>query len=166
MKYDPSPGIFIGLGANLGDPVAQLTSALSHLASHPDITLQTRSHFYESIPMGPQNQPNYINAVCKVSTNFEPLALLHELQKIEQAHGRERKDIRWGARTLDLDLLIFGDEFIQTDELTIPHYGMRGREFVLVPLFELQPDLIMPDNQPIAKWVSECDISQLTRIMN
>jgi 2-amino-4-hydroxy-6-hydroxymethyldihydropteridine diphosphokinase len=166
MKYDPSPGIFIGLGANLGDPVSQLTSALSDLASHPDITLQARSHFYESAPMGPQNQPNYINAVCKVSTNFQPLDLLKALQKIEQAHGRERKDERWGARTLDLDLLIYGDEFIQTEELTLPHYGMQGREFVLVPLFELQPDLIMPDNQPIAKWVSECDITQLTRIMN
>jgi 2-amino-4-hydroxy-6-hydroxymethyldihydropteridine diphosphokinase len=166
VKYNPSPGIFIGLGANLGDPVQQLTDALADIDSHADIKLLERSHFYSSAPMGPQDQPNYINAVCKVSTNLLPIDLLHALQAIELSHGRVRKAERWGARTLDLDLLLYGNEYIKTEELTVPHYGMSGREFVLVPLFEIQPDLIMPNNQPIAHWIRECDLTGLTRLMN
>lgn len=166
MKYNPSQGIFIGLGANLGNPVQQLTDALAAIASHAEIKLLERSHFYSSAPMGPKDQPDYVNAVCKVSTNLQPLALLHQLQAIEQQYGRVRKAERWGARTLDLDLLLYGDAYIKTDELTVPHYGIKGREFVLVPLFEIQPDLIMPDNQSIAHWVRECDLTSLTRLMN
>lgn len=155
---------FIGLGANLGSPVTTLTSALSHIAALTDVELIASSSFYDSVPMGPSEQPNYINAVCKISTTLDGLSLLKQLQYIEQTHGRIRNGEHWGPRTLDLDLLLLGQQQYHTNELTLPHYGMQGREFVLVPMFELQPDLIMPDNASIAKWVSECDVSQLRRI--
>ena len=155
---------FIGLGANLGDPVATLSSALTQIAELAHVELLACSSFYDSVPMGPSEQPNYTNAVCKISTTLDGLSLLKQLQHIEQTHGRIRSGEHWGPRTLDLDLLILGKQTYHTDELTLPHYGMRSREFVLVPMFELQPELLMPDNTPIAKWVSECDVSQLRRI--
>ncbi|MDA7793215.1 2-amino-4-hydroxy-6-hydroxymethyldihydropteridine diphosphokinase [Glaciecola sp.] len=165
MATENQPNIgFIGLGANLGDPVANISSALSHIALIPNLELLACSSFYDSVPMGPSEQPNYINAVCKISTSLDGLYLLHQLQSIEQEHGRVRDGEHWGPRMLDLDLLMLGRQTYNNQELTLPHYGMRHREFVLVPLFELQPDLLMPDNHPIAKWVSECDVSQLRRI--
>ncbi len=165
MATENQPNIgFIGLGANLGDPVASISSALSHISLIPNLELLACSSFYDSVPMGPSEQPNYTNAVCKIRTSLDGLPLLHQLQSIEQKHGRVRDGEHWGPRMLDLDLLILGRQTYNNQELTLPHYGMRHREFVLVPLFELQPDLLMPDNHPIAKWVSECDVSQLRRI--
>jgi len=114
--------------------------------------------------MGPSDQPNYTNAVCRLHSRLAPLTLLDRLQQIENEHGRVRTGEHWSARTLDLDMLFFGNQFIQNDRLTVPHYGIREREFVLVPLFELTPTLIMPDNRPISHWVAECDLTQLRRL--
>lgn len=165
MVTENQPNIgFIGLGANLGSPVATISSALSHIALIPEVELLACSSFYDSIPMGPSDQPNYTNAVCKIKTPLDGLSVLHHLQRIENELGRVRNGEHWGPRMLDLDLLMLGRQSYNSKELTLPHYGMRNREFVLVPLFELQPDLLMPDNLPIAKWVSECDVSQLRRI--
>lgn len=165
MVTENQPNIgFIGLGANLGSPVATISSALSHIALIPEVELLACSSFYDSIPMGPSDQPNYTNAVCKINTPLDGLSVLHHLQRIENELGRVRNGEHWGPRILDLDLLMLGRQSYNSKELTLPHYGMRNREFVLVPLFELQPDLLMPDNLPIAKWVSECDVSQLRRI--
>jgi len=99
--------------------------------------------------MGPQDQPDYMNAVLSLQTNLSALALLDALQVIENKSGRIRKDDRWGARILDLDILIYGTQVINNARLTVPHYGMKSREFVLIPLAEIAPKLHLPDGDSI-----------------
>lgn len=155
---------YIGLGSNLGAPVQQLEQALKTIEMHSQMVLVASSHFYASSPMGPQNQPDYVNAVCKIKTSLQPQELLTTLQDIENQQGRERVGDRWGPRTLDLDILLFNDLALKTSELTLPHYGMQEREFVLVPLFEISPDLIMQDGRSLATWVAKCNLDGLYRI--
>ncbi len=126
---------YIGLGSNLGDSKVILTEAVHKLASLGDVKI---SKLYQSPPMGPQDQPNYLNAVVQLSTNLAPLALLDELQRFEQESGRVRLR-HWGERTLDLDLLIYAEEKIQHERLTVPHVGVMERDFVLIPLLDLDP---------------------------
>ena len=95
--------------------------------------------------MGPPDQPDYVNAVVEVQTSLDCLELLDHLQHLECTHGRARSQIRWGPRTLDLDILLFGAEILECDRLTIPHPGMIDRPFVMIPLAEIAPDLILPD---------------------
>ncbi len=128
---------YIGLGSNLGDSKVILTEAVHKLASLGDVKI---SKLYQSPPMGPQDQPNYLNAVVQLSTNLTPLALLDELQRFEQESGRVRLR-HWGERTLDLDLLIYAEEKIQHERLIVPHVGVMERDFVLIPLLDLDPDL-------------------------
>ena len=128
---------YIGLGSNLGDSKVNLTEAVHKLASLGDVKI---SKLYQSPPMGPQDQPNYLNAVVQLSTNLAPLALLDELQRFEQESGRVRLR-HWGERTLDLDLLIYAEEKIQHERLTVPHVGVMERDFVLIPLLDLDPNL-------------------------
>lgn len=128
---------YIGLGSNLGDSKVILTEAVHKLASLGDVKI---SKLYQSPPMGPQDQPNYLNAVVQLSTDLAPLALLDELQRFEQESGRVRLR-HWGERTLDLDLLIYAEEKIQHERLTVPHVGVMERDFVLIPLLDLDPDL-------------------------
>ena len=128
---------YIGLGSNLGDSKVILTEAVHKLASLGDVKT---SKLYQSPPMGPQDQPNYLNAVVQLSTNLAPLALLDELQRFEQESGRVRLR-HWGERTLDLDLLIYAEEKIQHERLTVPHVGVMERDFVLSPLLDLDPNL-------------------------
>lgn len=135
---------YIGLGANLNAPIAQLQAAITQLRLLPDTTLTAVSSFYGSRPMGPQDQPDYVNAVAELETSLTPEILLDQLQRIELEQGRQRKDERWGPRTLDLDILLFGQQHIDTARLTVPHYGMKQREFVLYPLAEIAPQLILP----------------------
>ncbi len=136
---------YIGLGANLAEPMLQLQRAVLALQNIQATQLLAVSSFYGSKPMGPQDQPDYVNAVAAVQTSLTAEQLLDALQKIELEQGRQRKDERWGARTLDLDILLFGDLELSTERLTLPHYGMKTREFVLYPLFEITPDLQLPD---------------------
>lgn len=128
---------YIGLGSNLGDSQQILIEAVHKLATLGEVKT---SKLYQSPPMGPQDQPNYLNAVASLVTDLAPLALLDELQRFEQASGRVRLR-RWGERTLDLDLLIYGQEHIQNDRLTVPHVGMLERDFVLVPLLDLDAEI-------------------------
>ena len=128
---------YIGLGSNLGDSKVILTEAVHKLASLGGVKI---SKLYQSPPMGPQDQPNYLNAVVQLSTNLAPLALLDELQRFEQESGRVRLR-HWGERTLDLDLLIYAEEKIQHERLTVPHVGVMERDFVLIPLLDLDPNL-------------------------
>lgn len=128
---------YIGLGSNLGDSKLILTEAVHKLASLGDVKI---SKLYQSPPMGPQDQPNYLNAVLQLSTDLAPLALLDELQRFEQESGRVRLR-HWGERTLDLDLLLYAEEKIQHERLTVPHVGVMERDFVLIPLLDLDPDL-------------------------
>ncbi|WP_341501987.1 2-amino-4-hydroxy-6-hydroxymethyldihydropteridine diphosphokinase [Gallaecimonas sp. GXIMD4217] len=134
---------YIGLGANLAQPARQLRLALHALAALPGSKLLGASSLYHSAPMGPQDQPDYVNAVAALETELEPLALLDALQAIERQQGRVRKR-RWGERTLDLDLLLYAGREIDHPRLTLPHPGLTQRPFVLAPLCELAPALTLP----------------------
>lgn len=129
--------VYIGLGSNLADPQQQLRGALQALAELPGSRLAAVSSLYASDPLGPADQPRYVNAVAALETDLEPLALLDALQRIELAQGRERKAERWGPRTLDLDILLFGERLIDQPRLQVPHYHMQARAFVLYPLAEI-----------------------------
>ncbi len=128
---------YIGLGSNLGDSRQILAEAVQKLVT---LGAVKTSRLYQSPPMGPQDQPNYLNAAVQLVTNLEPLALLDELQRFEQESGRVRLR-RWGERTLDLDLLMYGEEQIQNERLTVPHVGVMERDFVLMPLLDLDANL-------------------------
>lgn len=154
---------WIGLGSNLEDPLAQVSTALQELTQLPDTTLAARSSLYRSDPVGPPGQPDYINAVAALDTRLEPEALLDALQAIEQMHQRVRK-IHWGPRTLDLDLLLYGDQVISTPRLTVPHAYMTERNFVLWPLAELAPELILPDGRPLNTLLQHCPMGTLEKI--
>ena len=157
--------VYIGIGGNLAQPLETVKSAIQALMQLPNSTWIGVSSFYRSKPMGPQDQPDYINAVAQIDTHEQPLTLLDQLQHIEQQHGRVRKDERWGARSLDLDILLFGEQQIAHPRLTVPHYGMREREFVLYPLHELQPNLILSDGvslQQLLQQVPANGIEKLT----
>ena len=155
---------YIGLGSNLAGPVAQIKSARTAIATISGLQELAFSGLYHSLPMGPQDQPDYINAVMCAATELSPLDLLHSLQNIENDQGRVRKGERWGARTLDLDVLIYGDQEIDLPDLTVPHIGLHERSFVLYPLFEIAPQLIVPGKGPIADLVAKCPLSGLRRM--
>ncbi|MCZ0751910.1 2-amino-4-hydroxy-6-hydroxymethyldihydropteridine diphosphokinase [Aeromonas enteropelogenes] len=148
--------VFVAIGSNLADPLGQARRAVSALAALPETELQQASSFYSSRPMGPADQPDYVNAVARLTTRLAPLALLDQLQKIELEQGRVRKDERWGPRTLDLDLLLYGERVINHECLIVPHYGMQEREFVLLPLAEIAPALVLPCGTPLAQLVARC----------
>lgn len=156
--------VYIGLGANLAQPVQQLERAVLALHNLKDTQVVEVSGFYGSKPMGPQDQPDYVNAVAALSTGLSAAELLTELQQIELDQGRQRKDERWGPRTLDLDILLFGDQVIQTECLTVPHYGMKVREFVLYPLAELDSELILPDGSKLSELLKMVPLNGLTRL--
>lgn len=128
---------YIGLGSNLGDSRQILTEAMHKLAT---LGAVRASKLYQSPPMGPQDQPHYFNAVARLETDLSALTLLDQLQQFEQDAGRVRLR-RWGERTLDLDLLLYGDEQIQHERLTVPHVGILERDFVVIPLLDLDPNL-------------------------
>jgi 2-amino-4-hydroxy-6-hydroxymethyldihydropteridine diphosphokinase len=136
--------VYLGLGANLNSPLEQLMQAVSALIHLPQSQLAAVSSFYGSRPMGPQDQPDYVNAVAALDTRLTPETLLDELQRIELEQGRQRKEDRWGPRTLDLDILLYGEAMLATPRLTVPHYGLHQREFVVYPLLELAPSLHIP----------------------
>lgn len=139
--------VYIALGSNLNNPLEQLKQAVEILKSFA-VNFEI-SPFYGSKPVGPQDQPDYVNAVAKFDTELSAEALLDKLQSIENQQGRVRIR-RWGERTLDLDILLYGNEQIHTDRLTIPHIEMKNREFVIVPLFDLSPDLVLPTEEKLA----------------
>jgi len=156
--------VYIGVGSNLGDSIRYVQDAFTALDELEGTRVLKCSSLYSSKPMGPQNQPDFINAVCLAETSQPPHQLLKQLHGVENDAGRERKEERWGARTLDLDILLYGSQTINTADLTIPHAGMAGREFVLVPLFEIAQALVMPDGKPISHWVAKCSLDGLKRL--
>lgn len=155
---------YIGIGGNLAQPIDTAKSAIKALKALPNSQWLGASSLYRSKPMGPADQPDYINAVAAINTELEPLALLDLLQQIEQNHGRQRKDERWGARSLDLDLLLFGEQHINHPRLVVPHYGMRQREFVLHPLYELQPGLIFTDGVSLQQLVAQVPANGIEKV--
>ena len=155
--------VYVALGANLNDPKTQLDNAviaLSNLAQGNSLLV---SPYYHSTPMGDVAQPDYINAVASFETRLTPLALLDALQHIENTQGRVRKE-RWGPRTLDLDLLLYGNEFIDEPRLKVPHYGMKERSFVLVPLAAIAPDLILPCNTVLSSLIDKNMLAELRQL--
>ncbi|CAA9891962.1 2-amino-4-hydroxy-6-hydroxymethyldihyropteridine pyrophosphokinase [Candidatus Methylobacter favarea] len=156
---------YIGLGSNLDNPAEQIKSARAAIASLTDVKELAFSGLYQSPPMGPQDQPDYLNAVMAVETHRPPINLLRCLQAIENKHGRIRKAERWGARTLDLDLLIYGDQQIETPELTVPHPGLAERSFVLYPLAEIAPWVSVPGKGNIAELIAKCPLNGLGRLL-
>ncbi len=157
---------YIGLGSNLSGPQLQVTQALRELDAIKETQLIKASSLYISKPMGPSDQPDYINAVAKIATLLSPEGLLRELQDIEQNHQRDRKDHRWGPRTLDLDIILYGDVQMNTKKLQIPHYGVAEREFVLIPLQELQADLIIPGKGSVAELIGQLPPYSLEKLNN
>jgi len=139
--------VYLGLGSNLNHPQHQLNKALQTLANYNGIKLHQVSSFYQTKPLNNANQPDYLNAVAELSCKYQPLELLDILQNIETMQGRIRSDIRWSSRTLDLDLLLFGKRIINHPRLIIPHYQMHLRHFVLQPLYEIAPNLSLPNGQ-------------------
>lgn len=154
---------YVGLGSNLQDPTAQLARAVMELARLPETTLQAQSPFYASRPVGPQDQPDFVNGAVALSTKLPALQLLDHLQAIEQAHGRERKQ-HWGPRTLDLDILLYGQEAITHERLTVPHPELPNRDFVLQPLLDLAPELALPDGRRIDQLRTQCPDNHLRKL--
>ena len=138
------PEVFVGLGANLGDPPVQLRAALTALAALPQTRVTQVSAFYRSAAIGPAGQPDYCNAVAALDTALAPEPLLDALQAIESAAGRARAGERWGPRLLDLDLLLHGETQCRSARLTLPHPEMAFRDFVLWPLVEIAPHVPVP----------------------
>ena len=156
--------VYIGLGSNLATPLEQLRSALTALTALPQTQLIAQSSFYASDPLGPADQPRYVNAVAALDTELSPLALLDALQTIELEQGRTRKAERWGPRTLDLDILLFGERQLDEPRLTVPHYHMHARAFVLYPLAEIAPDLQLPDGRALTELLDACPFVGLERL--
>lgn len=156
--------VYIGLGSNLATPLQQLRSALAALAALPQTHLIAQSAFYASDPLGPADQPRYVNAVAALDTTLSPLDLLDALQAIELEQGRTRKAERWGPRTLDLDILLFGDLQLDEPRLIVPHYHMHARAFVLYPLAEIAPDLQLPDGRALSELLDACPYTGLERL--
>ena len=155
---------YIGLGSNLCDPVHQITTARAAIEQLPAVDEIAFSSLYRSPPMGPADQPSYVNAVMGVRTGLTAAALLARLQQIEAAQGRVRTGERWGPRTLDLDLLLFDEEQIATPDLTVPHVGIAERAFVLYPLAEIAPKLVIPGKGRLGELLERCPLSGLQRI--
>lgn len=149
--------VFIAVGSNLGDPVTQAKVAIEAIKQLPKSHTVSCSSLYSSTPMGPQDQPDYINAVVEIQTELTPLELLDCTQTIELEQGRVRKEERWGPRTLDLDILLYGNEVMDSERLTVPHYGMKEREFVLYPLAEIAPNLTLPCGTRLNELLSIVD---------
>ncbi len=141
---------YVGLGSNLGDPAARVAAACAALDTLPGSRCLGCSRRYRNPPMGPADQPDYVNAVARLETALGPAALLAALLELERDHGRERHGPRWGPRLLDLDLLLYGDRVVEEPHLRVPHPGLLERPFVVFPLLELEPGLVLPDGTPLA----------------
>ncbi len=154
---------YIGLGSNMDDPQQQIEQALREISELPQTRLVSTSQLYRTRPVGPQDQPDFVNGVCAVESTLAPMELLQSLQKIEQRHGRTREQ-HWGPRTLDLDILLYGNECISFDALQVPHPRMAERNFVLVPLADIAPELTLPDSTPIAKLLANCSANGIVQL--
>jgi len=156
--------VYIGLGSNLSNPAEQVKQAIIEIAKIPSSCIVATSSIYLSRPMGPQDQDDYINAVLALKTELPPLILLDALQAIENKAGRIRKENRWDARILDLDILLFGDHIIDNHRLTVPHYGMKEREFVLIPLAEIASAHILPCQSLVATLAKNINTNGLVKL--
>jgi len=154
---------YIGLGSNLKRPKQQIEKALKSLSEANEITLLSVSSFYQSKPLLDMSGPNYLNVVCKIETELSVLDLLNFCQEIEDNQHRVR-EVKWGSRTIDLDILLYGDQVLATKRLTIPHPEMTNRAFVLLPLFEIEPGLKLPLLGPLKSLLERIKPSDVEKL--
>lgn len=154
---------FIGIGSNLGEPAVQVRRAVQALDQPPSLRCAACSSLYETDPVGYLDQPRFINAVARVHTTLDPLALLERLRIIEAAQGRQRS-IPNGPRTVDLDLLLYGDQPVNQEGLVVPHPRMQDRAFVLLPLLELAPSIRIPGIGPAADRLATISAQGVVRL--
>lgn len=155
---------YVGIGSNLDDPPSQVRRAFQALAVLPASRCVARSPLYRTGPVGgPPGQPDYLNAVAALDTALDPDALLTALQEIESAQGRTRT-VRWGPRTLDLDLLLYGTLTRVEPRLTLPHPRLHERAFVLYPLYDIAPTLLLPGRGRLREWLARCPPLDITRL--
>jgi len=150
--------VYIGLGSNLNGPVEQVQTALKSLNSLPQTRVIKQSQLYASKPQGPKDQPDFVNAVSLIETALAPLVLLDALQALEQEQGRVKKR-HWGERNIDLDILLFDNDVISTDRLTVPHQQMHNRDFVLLPLAEISAGLLIPNLGLVDDLIDQLEIT-------
>lgn len=162
-RRSPVSLVYIALGSNLNDPRRQVEQGLQALTNLPATRYRARSGWYQSNAVGPGEQADYLNGVVLLETALEPDELIVHLHRIESAQGRERR-IRWAARTLDLDILLYGERVVTTDRLRIPHPRLSERNFVLYPLADISPDLILPNGTSLATLLSRCPADGLKRV--
>lgn len=146
--------VYLGLGSNLNHPRKQLEKAIESLKALEDCQWLKTSRFVESLPQGPQDQPNFINAVVCFKTRLTANNLLLACQTIEQALGKI-KQREWGERIIDIDLLLYGDSVIEAPDLQVPHPQMLTRDFVILPLLEIEPTLKLPNGKPLSDYASQ-----------
>ena len=156
---------YIGIGSNLNDPVAQVQEAIGELEMLPDTILVSKSSLYRGKPMGPADQPDYVNAVVGIDSLLSAGDLLQAMHRIEDLQGRERQGEQWGPRTLDLDLLLYGNNRIDTPDLTVPHPGMHERDFVIVPLAEIAGNLKIPGRGQLSTLINNCENHSLKKLI-
>lgn len=154
---------YIAIGSNLASPLEQVNAAVEALGDIPQSKILAVSSYYRTPPLGPQDQPDYLNAAVALETVLDAESLLNHTQRIELQQGRVRKAERWGPRTLDLDIMLFGQEVINTERLTVPHYDMKNRGFMLWPLFEIVPKLVFPDGETLRARLAELKVTQPER---
>lgn len=155
---------YISVGSNLNNPYQQVKSAIDKLKIVDGIRIEAMSGWYLSDPVGPKNQSRYVNGVIKILTRLSPKQLLKKLHEIEDAHGRIRT-VRWGPRTLDLDILLYGSRMMNTKKLTIPHPEMKIRNFVLTPLADIEPDLVLPDGSILSSLLENSQLKEIIPIL-
>lgn len=156
------PRAYISLGSNLGDRLALLREAEAHLSRTPGIQILVRSSIYETEPVSFSDQPWFLNRVLQIETTLDPHALLDAVQQVEAALGRTR-EVRWGPRTIDIDLLLYNGEVVASERLRIPHSELSRRRFVLMPLAEIDPQMRLPDGRAIADLLRALGDTQIVR---
>lgn len=157
---------YIGVGSNLENPMSQVRAALTALRRLPDSTWLACSSLYRTAPVGITDQPEFVNAVAAIETRLAPTTLLQELFAIERGAGRRRGPVQGGPRTLDLDLLLYGDLEMASTDMTIPHPRMHERAFVLVPLFEIAPALWIPGREAVSTLLGKCETQSVARLVD
>ena len=159
--------VYVGIGSNLGDSISIVRDAIDHLGKISNCELVKFSSLYESEPVGDVPQDNYINAVAGLKTSLQPTELLLELQAIEYAFYRRRDAaLRWGPRTLDLDIILYGDRTINDSHLTVPHGEMQNRLFVLKPLFEVLGEIYIPGLGSLSYLIKQAPVIKIDIINN
>jgi len=164
MARDTWTPAYVGIGSNLNEPQRQILRGLDAIAPVPNTLLIARSRIYSSSPLGPQDQPPYVNAAAGLLTQLDAVALLSHLKRLEQELGRAQPVVRWGPRVIDFDLLVFGGQRIDTESLKVPHPGLGVRNFAIYPLSDIAPALHVPGLGSVAQIQAKVERGDLREI--